>query len=471
LCFGQCLVIGATGTAITYIWDNGALQGQQYCPSDTTMFHVTGTDVNFCQNTDSILVNYSLELPPVVNAGPDDAICFSESYTLTATGDADVYIWNNNVTDGQSFTPSQTNTYVVIGTDVQNGCIASDTMELVVNPLPVVTISTPDSILCAGETAVLTANGAVNYQWTNGPSTQVYSFIPTVTADYEVVGYDINGCTDTADITVIVNPLPIPLFSSDMNFGGCLPFSPTFTDQTGVNGNGPASASVLWDFGNGSTSNQTGSVMNIYDNYGCYDITLTSTTSEGCSATLTQQDYVCVNEIIASFTPDVTEQLISDPCFEFTNNSVNATSFQWFFGDGEESDFVSTNHCFDSIGCYPVTLVAYTQDGCTDSVVQVVCIKDQLIIYVPNAFTPDGDGLNEVFLPILTAGYKPGTYELNIYNRWGERIFSTQEENTGWDGTYLGNQVQIGTYTYTIKLKDSMSNKVYTFDGRISLIR
>jgi hypothetical protein len=68
-------------------------------------------------------------------------------------------------------------------------------MELVVNPLPVVTISTPDSILCAGETAVLTANGAVNYQWTNGPSTQVYSFIPTVTAEYELVGYDINGCT------------------------------------------------------------------------------------------------------------------------------------------------------------------------------------------------------------------------------------------------------------------------------------
>ncbi len=132
---------------------------------------------------------------------------------------------------------------------------------------------------------------------------------------------------------------------------------------------------------------------------------------------------------------------------------------------------MSSNHCYDSIGCYQVTLVAYTQDGCTDSIVQVVCVKDQLIIYVPNAFTPDGDGLNEVFLPILTAGYKPGSYELNIYNRWGERIFSTKDENEGWDGTYRGNPSQIGTYTYTIRLKDSMNNKVYTFDGRVSLIR
>jgi gliding motility-associated-like protein len=311
----------------------------------------------------------------------------------------------------------------------------------------------------------------VTYQWLDGPSTQTYTFVPTETDDYTVIGYDQFGCTDTTDITVVVNPLPIPLFSTDMSFGGCLPFCPTLTDQTGVNGNGPASASVVWQFSNGTTSTEMGTTNPCFDNYGCYDVTLISTTAEGCSDTLVQQDYLCVNQIIASFYPDVTEQLIGDPCFEFTNNSVNATSFQWFFGDGEESDFVSTNHCYDSIGCYQVTLVAYTQDGCTDSIVQVVCVKDQLIIYVPNAFTPDGDGLNEVFLPILTAGYKPGSYELNIYNRWGERIFSTKDENEGWDGTYRGNPSQIGTYTYTIRLKDSMNNKVYTFDGRVSLIR
>jgi gliding motility-associated-like protein len=473
LCINQCFIPLATGSASFYIWDNTASQGIPYCPSQTIQLTVTGTDTNFCENSDSMIVTYLQETPPVVNAGIDDSLCFGESYSLCATADVPnvIFLWDpNSVVNCTPFTPQTTNTYIVAGYSV-NGCVERDTVTLVVHPLPDVTITTPDSILCYGETAILTGNGAVTYQWLNGPSTQTYTFVPTETDDYTVIGYDQFGCTDTTDITVVVNPLPIPLFSTDMSFGGCLPFCPTLTDQTGVNGNGPASASVVWQFSNGTTSTEMGTTNPCFDDYGCYDVTLISTTAEGCRDTLVQQDYLCVNQIIASFYPDVTEQLIGDPCFEFTNNSVNATSFQWFFGDGEESDFVSTNHCYDSIGCYQVTLVAYTQDGCTDSIVQVVCVKDQLIIYVPNAFTPDGDGLNEVFLPILTAGYKPGSYELNIYNRWGERIFSTQDENEGWDGTYRGNPAQIGTYTYTIRLKDSMNNKVYTFDGRVSLIR
>ena len=473
LCINQCFVPLASGTASFYEWDNLANQGLPYCPTQTIQLTVTGTDTNFCQNSDSMIVTYLQETPPVVNAGLDDSLCFGESYSLCATADLPnvIFLWDpNSVVNCTPFTPQATNTYIVAGYSV-NGCVERDTVTLVVHPLPNVTITTQDSILCYGETAILTGNGAVNYQWMNGPSTQIYTFVPTETDDYTVIGFDQFGCTDTADITVVVNPLPVPLFSTDMTYGGCLPFCPTLTDQTGVNGNGPASASVIWEFSNGTISTEMGTTNPCFDSFGCYDVTLISTTAEGCTDTLVQQDYLCVNQIIASFTPDVTEQLIGDPCFEFTNNSVNATSFQWFFGDGEESDFVSTNHCYDSIGCYQVTLVAYTQDGCTDSIVQVVCVKDQLIIYVPNAFTPDGDGLNEVFLPILTAGYKPGSYELNIYNRWGERIFSTQDENEGWDGTYRGNPSQIGTYTYTIRLKDSMNNKVYTFDGRVSLIR
>jgi gliding motility-associated-like protein len=470
LCFNQCLTLDATGTALTYIWDNGGLEGQQYCPTTSIMMHVTGTDVHLCQNSDSIYIEYSTDLPPIVSAGPDSAICFGESYTLTAIGNADLYEWNNQVIDGEPFTPNETNTYVVIATDILNGCISSDTMELVVHPLPIVTANTLDSVLCDGEQAILWGEGATTYVWNNGITDSVW-FTPTVSDIYTVIGYDQYGCTDTVDISMVVNPLPQVLFSTDMTYGGCLPFSPTFTDLTGANGNGPTSDSVTWYFGNNTSSHQLGSVTNMFDEYGCYDVTLVSTTAEGCTDSLTQQNYVCVNEIIASFEPDVTEQLISNPTFEFQNTSVNATSYQWFFGDGTESDFVNTIHTYDSIGYYQVVLVAYAQDGCTDTAVVVVKVNDQLIIYVPNAFTPDGDRLNDVFLPILTAGYKPGTYEFAIYNRWGERIFYTEDENEGWDGTYLGNDVQIGTYTYSIKFKDSMSNKVYTFNGRVSLIR
>jgi gliding motility-associated-like protein len=472
LCLDQCLTLSGTGTAVSYIWDNGGLQGQPYCPTASVMIHVLATDANFCQNTDSLYIEYSTDLPPVVSAGADDAICFGESYTLTASGAADLYIWNNNVIDGQLFTPSQTNTYVVIGTDIQNGCIASDTMELVVNPLPVVTITTPDAILCAGETAELTANGAFNYQWTDGPATQVYTFAPIETDDYQVVGYDINGCTDTADITVIVNPMPIPLFSTDMFFGGCLPFSPTFTDQTGANNNGPAPASVVWDFGNGASSSQMGSVVNIYDNYGCYDISLTATTAEGCTATLTQQDYVCVNEIIASFEPNTYEQPITNPVFEFANTSQNATSYEWSFGDNTYTNFINTNHTYNEYGVYQVMLVAFAQDGCSDTAYQVITVKDVVIIYIPNTFTPNDDGLNDLFIPQLTAGFdRNDGYEFNIYNRWGEIIFQSTQALEGWDGTFNGSPVQNGTYIWTIRFKDSMSNKIYDYNGHVNVVR
>jgi gliding motility-associated-like protein len=469
LCFGQHVTLTGSGTAISYLWDNGALNGIPYYPTTTTLFTVVGTDNNLCQNTDQILVTYLLDLPPVVSAGPDTAICFSEPITLNGVGNALVYNWNNDVLDGQSFNPAQTDTYIVIGT-AANGCIASDTMELIVHPLPIVSINVVDSILCAGEQALLWGSGALTYVWDNNITDNV-PFIPTETDIYTMIGYDQFGCTDTASITVVVNPMPNVLFSSDMNFGGCLPFSPTFTDLTGANGNGPTSASVMWYFGNGASSNQLGSETNIYDSYGCFDVTLVSTTAEACTDSLTLQDYVCVNELVASFTPDPLSQPISNPVFEFTNTSVNATEFQWFFGDGTESDFVSTKHTYDSIGCYQVVLVVSAQDGCTDTAVQVVCVKDELLIYVPNTFTPDGDGLNDIFLPVLTAGYRPGTYEFAIYNRWGERFFYTEDVDQGWDGTFKGNEVQVGTYTYTIKFKSSMDNNVYTFNGHVNLIR
>ena len=91
-----------------------------------------------------------------------------------------------------------------------------------------------------------------------------------------------------------------------------VPFSPTFTDLTVS----PSSASVLWSFGNGATSTQMGSVINTYDSYGCYDVTLISTTAEGCTDSLTQEDFVCVNSIVASFYPDVYEQSVINPIFE-----------------------------------------------------------------------------------------------------------------------------------------------------------
>jgi gliding motility-associated-like protein len=414
------------------------------------------------------MVTYLQVSPPQVFAGLDTALCFGESINLCAVHNGDLLVWDNGVFDCQEFTPIITNSYIATASHV-NGCYSKDTVVVTVNPLPIITANASDDFICDGDSTVLWGSGAglgAVYAWDNNVVDSV-GFVPDETDTYTVIGTDVNGCKDTAEIVVTVNPNPVVLFSSNITFGGCLPFSPTFYDLSS-----PTSGSVTWDFGDGNTSNQLDSAINIYDSYGCYDVTLTSTTPEGCSSSLTQQDFVCVNQIIADFDPDSFEQPISDPSFEFNNTSQNATSYQWFFGDNDSSNAVHPDHTYDEIGLYTVTLVASAQDGCTDTARIVIKVRDEVIIYVPNSFTPDDNGLNDIFLPVLTAGYdRTEGWQFKIYNRWGEEIFNSEIIGNGWDGTYQGEPVQIGTYVWTIRFKDSQNNKIHDFTGHVNLIR
>lgn len=481
LCLGQFITPQGSGNSIAgnsfgFQWtatpSNAAnttpLNGQPYYPDATTTLTVVGTDMNLCQNRDSLVVTYLQVAPPQVFAGLDTALCFGESITLCAVHDGNLLVWDNGVFDCQEFTPDTTLSYIATASHL-NGCYSKDTIVVTVNPLPIITANASDDFICDGDSTILWGSGAgvgAVYTWDNSVIDSV-GFVPLVTNTYTVIGTDVNGCKDTADIVVTVNPNPVVLFSSDITFGGCLPFSPTFYDLSS-----PSSASVTWDFGDGNTSNQLDSAINIYDNYGCYDVTLTSTTPEGCSTSLTQQDFVCVNEIIADFDPDSFEQPISDPSFEFNNTSQNATSYEWFFGDGAGSLAVHPNHTYDEIGLYAVTLVASAQDGCTDTAVIVIKVRDEVIIYVPNSFTPDDNGLNDVFIPALTAGYdRTEGWQFKIYSRWGEEIFNSEIIGNGWDGTYKGEPMQIGTYVWTLRFKDSQNNKIHDFTGHVNLIR
>jgi gliding motility-associated-like protein len=345
-------------------------------------------------------------------------------------------------------------------------------MVLTVHELPTVTITTPDATLCVGETAILTANGALNYLWSDGSTASTLNFnaVSNGTYPFGVVGTDIYGCSDDDQISIVVNPLPNVLFTSNMNYGGdCNEFCPTFTDLSS-----PASASVYWAFGNDTYSTQVGQVVGCYNSIGCFDVTLTSTTAEGCSASLTQQNYICVNEVIAAFEPDTYEQPITNPYFEFQNTSQNATSYQWTFGDPppSSSNAINPNFTYSSYGVYTVMLVAYAQDGCSDTAYQVITVKDIVILYVPNTFTPNEDGLNELFIPQLTAGFdRDQGYEFTIYDRWGEQIFQSTQVLEGWDGTFQGKLVQNGTYLWKIRFKDSMNNRVYEEHGHVNLVR
>ncbi|MCT4622902.1 MAG: choice-of-anchor L domain-containing protein [Schleiferiaceae bacterium] len=147
----------------------------------------------------------------------------------------------------------------------------------------------------------------------------------------------------------------------------------------------------------------------------------------------------------------------------FTNNSVNAMTYLWDFGDGTTSNDTTPSHTYDSPAEYIVTLTITSPDGCIDSYTNIVKVETDFYLYVPTAFTPDGDGINEE-LTVKGTGFE--SYEIHIFNRWGGEVFHSEDIEVSWDGTYQGKAAPQGVYTYTIFIQmplGDISEKKGTF--------
>ncbi|HTF04561.1 MAG TPA: gliding motility-associated C-terminal domain-containing protein, partial [Bacteroidia bacterium] len=176
---------------------------------------------------------------------------------------------------------------------------------------------------------------------------------------------------------------------------------------------------------------------------------------------------------VAAFTAGPQPTTILNPVVTFTDASTNAASWLWSFGDLANSSSTDQHPTFtypDPI-CYLVELEVTSSDGCVDTAVQLVCIDPDVIIYVPNTFTPDENGLNDVFIPV-SQGINPDKYEFWIFDRWGNMIFYTDDLDEGWDGKVLGsNEIcQIDTYVWKIKCQDIL-DKRHDLIGIVNLIR
>ena len=205
-----CSVGTSTLTAsgsTNYVWMPGNLTGATVVvsPTTTTTYTVTGTNSQGCISTATTTVTVN-PLPVVTATSSAASVCVGGSVTLNGGG-ASSYTWNNNVMNAISFVPTATTTYMVTGTDA-NGCVNTATITVTVNPLPTVTANSSAASVCAGSSVTLTGGGASTYTWNNNVM-NAFPFIPTATNTYMVTGTDVNGCVNTALVTVSVTPLPI----------------------------------------------------------------------------------------------------------------------------------------------------------------------------------------------------------------------------------------------------------------------
>ncbi|MCX6310784.1 MAG: glycine-rich protein [Bacteroidetes bacterium] len=204
VCSGSSVTLTGSG-ATTYSWSGGVTNAVSFVPVSTLTYTVTGTSGAGCTNTATTTVTVN-PIPTVVANTTAAAVCLGNSVTLTGGG-AISYIWDNSVTDGVSFAPTATTTYMVTGTDA-SGCVNTATTTITVNALPIVTINSTAALVCLGNSVTLTGVGASVYSWTNSVMDGV-SFVPNSTITYTVTGTDANGCSNTATTTVTVNSNPI----------------------------------------------------------------------------------------------------------------------------------------------------------------------------------------------------------------------------------------------------------------------
>ena len=464
ICAGTSATLTATG-GTTYSWNNGSTANPlTVSPSVTATYTVTGTDLGCSATaTSTVTVNPS----PTVSVN-SPTICAGDAATLTATGGS-TYLWSTGETTDQiSVSPVSSTTYTVTGTDL--GCSTTVTSTVTVNQTTVALLPTAAAI-CEGESVALSASGATTYAWS--PATGLSSSSgnsvtanPVVTTTYTVTGTD-NGCTDDETIIVTVNPNPVVDFET-LPVSGCVPLTVQFNDLSSVSSG--TIVNWLWAADNASFSDQQNNSYT-FTAPGSYDITLTVTSDQNCTSTLTYSDLVTatpnpVADIAAS--PEWT-QIIS-PEVTFTDlSSGNPVQWNWQFGNGDGSAIQNPVYSFSDTGTYNVMLTVTNQFGCTDRTEITIVIAPFFTLYVPSAFTPDGNGLNDVFLP---QGETLRKYELRIFNRWGEQIFESFKPTDGWNGKSrnTGKDLPPGVYVYRISVEDE-HNRPQDFKGIVSLIR
>ncbi|MBK6526167.1 MAG: gliding motility-associated C-terminal domain-containing protein [Crocinitomicaceae bacterium] len=247
----------------------------------------------------------------------------------------------------------------------------------------------------------------------------------------------------------------------------CAPYSLTFTDTSFAH----TQIYYEWNFGDGSSLSPLQNPTHTYPNPGVYDVTLTIWTDAGCIDTLTLLKPALIEVFpspVSAFTVSPEEATVFNPHFYFSDESIDSQQHYYYFTDGTLTAERFVWHSFVESGYHYPYQVVINQYGCPDTSYQQIYVIPFTTIFVPNAFTPNGDGNNEVWRPVV---YNTEAYEIWVFDRWGQVILNSTDELASWDGTMNGKASPVGVYTYFIKYIDHDTGLPYEIRGHFSLVR
>ncbi|MBC7696059.1 MAG: gliding motility-associated C-terminal domain-containing protein [Burkholderiales bacterium] len=484
-----------TNTTVTYNWTPtaGIVSGTEttatpsFSAQGTYSLVVTNNSSGCSTSVSGNVINVVLDnAPPVISLSSatnnGTITCFNPSVvatpTITSPSSNLTYTWSSGSgistpVNQASATFTATGVYTLAVTNTLTGCVTTGTNSTntftvsidTITPSATINVATTNSIIgCGASNGTVTLSSSIT--GTNNIITWLPNNVSSPTLDvtsanvYTLVVVDaINGCSVTPQYTVNGNTNPpqnvdagtfaaIPCGTPTLALNG----TTTSTDVVTYDWSGPNAGSII------SPSNISNPVVM---DAGVY--TLTVTNSFGCSATATIN--VTQGNVVATFTASPTSG-ISPLVVAFTDGSIGATGFNWNFGDAATSSAQNPSHTFTT-GTYTV-LLTVTSGPCSDTATVVITVEDPFSIEIPNVFTPNNDGSNDIFT-IKSTGVNE--ISLQVFSRWGQKLYEFAGPKASWDGlTPQGSQVPEGTYFYFVKATGFDGTEIEK-NGTVNLFR
>lgn len=464
-----------------------------YTNSGTYSVILTATTSNGCQSADTM----SIVVNPLPNSNfnalakcLEDTTFFTNTSTISS-GTITAWQWNfgdftsNSMLQNPSHLYTSSGTFTVtLTTTSNNGCSSTISKPVSVYALPVVAFS--NTTACVGsvtqftDNSTLLADTMVSWLWAFGDGSPVsntqnpaYVYNNPGTYNAFLVVTSNRGCVDTTTKVVTVYPTPNVQFSVN-DSSGCQDFCTQFFDLSTISSG--SITSWIWNFGDNSVFSTIQNTSHCYPSSGIYSISLTATSNNNCSATHTEVNLINVfPTAVATFNYSPQPITTNNSNVTFSNLSQQSSMWWWNFGDpvSANSNYSSLNspeHFYSYMGDYCVTLIASNIYNCADTTVQCLRVDPVFTFYIPNSFTPNhADGTNDLF---SGKGTNIKTYEMWIFDRWGDMIFYTDDIEKGWNGKANNGKdiAQVDVYVYKVILYD-FSETMHEYIGRVSLVR